>query len=429
MSQSRLIAKNTFYQILAKISTSAIGLISRKLLTNYLGPAGFGDYIYALAFSNLFSAIADWGTLLISIREASKNSREQPQIFGTAIITRLGLSVLATLAALLILPLMRLSPSLSQVTAFATILIIVFALKASLGIIFDTKLRMDRWFFVELLASASTLLLFTITIYFNLPLIWFFACLFAAATISIILASVLALQLTSIHISFNPSLIKQLLLQSLPMGAVLMLFNIYNRVDTLILKSFRSSEEVGFYGLAYFIYENVLLLAAYLMNSSLPLLSREVGSPKFKVYYQKVLDIMLALALPAAIGTIIFSPLLVYIISSSKFISSIPLLRILGISLFFAFLNHVTGFSLVALGKQKSYIAIAATALAFNITANFIFIPLYGAIAAAWITVATEALVQVLTLYLISKSLNFFPSFTSFPKTALEFIKNRGQIF
>lgn len=429
MSLSRLIAKNTSYQIFAKFVTSLIGLVSRKLLTNYLGPAGFGDYIFALAFSNIFGAIADWGTLLISVREASRNPNLQPQIFGTAIVSRLGLSILATVVALLILPIMHLSPSLNQATILASILIIVFALKASLGIIFDTKLRMDRWFFVEVAASFSTLLLFAAAIYLHLSLVWFFVSLFGATFVSIILATILALNLTSIHISLNPLLIKQLLWQSLPLGAVIMIFNIYNRVDTLILKSYATSAEVGFYGLSYFIYENILLVAAYLMNSALPLLSQEVGSPKFKIYYQKILDLMLCLAIPAVLITVLFSPLFVYIISSPKFVLSIPLLRVLGISLFFAFLNHVTGFSLVALGRQKSYVLVALVALLFNVIANFVFIPHYGALAAAWITVGTEALVQILTFFLIYKTLHYWPSFFSFPKTAVEFIKSKGKIF
>lgn len=433
MNQSQLVAKNTLVQIATKATTAAIGLLTRKLLAYYLGPAGLGDYIFALTYATLFGGIADWGTLMIAVREAAKRPTHQAKIFGSALVARLGLSLLAVVVALGLLPILRLPASLAAVTTLATALIVAFALKASLGIIFEAKLRMEKWFWVDLTASLVTLGLFALGVYLRLSLAWFFGGLLLATAIAITVAGLLARRLTAIDLVPDLALTKQLGLEALPMGGVLMMFNVYNRVDTLILKFWRTSVEVGFYGLAYFIYENIILVAAYLVKSVLPLLSPQVSTGRptanFSHIYQKTWDLMLALALAAVAGTFVLAPLLVNLVSSPQFAPSVPLLRVLAIGLFLAFLNHVTGFSLVALGRQKIYLGVAASALIFNVTANWVLIPVFGATAAAWVTVGTEGLVQVLTLVLISRSLGRWPSLVSFPKTAWEFIKTRGKIF
>jgi len=433
MTSSRLVAKNTLAQIASKGVTSLIGLVTRKLLTTYLGPAGFGDYVFILTYSSLFGSIADWGTLVIAVREASRRSDIESKVFGSAIMGRLLLSVIAGFAALVFLPFFNLSSSISSLIAISSVLIVAFALKASLGIIFESKMNMSLWVWVEVSASLTTLLLFALAVRLQMPTSMFLISLLVATTISIIVGFSLARRIARIDFYPDWKLIIHLIREALPMGGILIMFSIYNRLDTVILKLFRSSSEVGFYGLAYFIYENVVIVAAYLINSVFPLLSREsvgnVPSLNFGKYYQKIWDIMMVLALGAVAVTFLAAPVLVKLISSSEFLSSVYLLRVLSFSLFFSFLNHVTGFSLIALGRQKQYLVISLTALVFNVVLNLYFVPRVGSIASAWITVGTEALVHLLTFTLISRVMGRRISLRSFPRTAVEFLSTRGKIF
>ena len=427
MNTTSIIAKNTFFQILSKVITSLIGLLTRKLLTNYLGPAGFGDYVFALTYSSLFSSIADWGTLVIGVREASKNPSLRPSIFGASLVGRLVLSLVAFLIAIVVFPLLGVRDIPFSVIIISAVLIIFFALKASFGIIFETLLRMDNWLLVEVSASIFTLIFFLISVIFQLPLISFFLSLLGATSLSCLCAFWLSRPLTSINLNFSPSVLKKLLAEALPMGAALIMFTVYNRIDTIILRHYRSASEVGLYGLAYFIYENIILVAAYVINSAFPLLSR-TGSElsqrdNFRRIYQKTFDLLLILAIGAVVSTYLLSPFFVRIISSPDFMYSSTLLRILSFSLFFAFLNHITGFGLIALGKQRAYTLATLTALVFNIGFNIIFIPRFGAVACALITIGTELTVHVVSLIITYKYFKFLPSWISFPRTFVYTLK------
>lgn len=402
MSQTRLILKNTAYQILSKGLTSIIGLATRKLLTNYLGPAGFGDYVFLLTYSGLFGSIADWGTITISVREASKKTLQQASIFGTAILGRLGLSVVACLLAILFSPLIIKNQHSFSLVVVSALIIIAMATKASFGIIFETLLKMNKWLWVEVSASIFTLGLFFLAVSLRLSLLYFLVFLLLATLVASLIGLFLAVSQTKIDFSYKPELLKHLAKESWPMGLALIMFSLYNRLDTVFLGIFRSVSEVGFYGLAYFIYENLVLIAAYTLNSVYPLLSRSAGAPiSFSRLFIRYYQSMLGLGFLAAACTWIFSPVLISVISSPQFYPSIPLLKILSLSLFFSYLNHVTGYSLIALGQQKKYSLITLSALFLNLSLNLAFIPKYGAVASAWTTVGTEALVQLLSLFLL----------------------------
>jgi len=81
-------------------------------------------------------------------------------------------------------------------------------------------------------------------------------------------------------------------------------------------------------------------------------------------------------------------------------------LRILVFATFIAYFNHLTGYSLIALGKQKVSLIVAIIALVWNVSLNLIFIPRYSYLAAAAITIATEGLVLILTSVYLARKFN-----------------------
>lgn len=421
--------RNTAFQVLAKLITVAFGLVTRKLLTNYLGPAGFGDYGLALAYAGFFSGVADWGTQLIGIREASRSPTSQSVIFGSVLTLRLLLSFAAFLLSLWLLPFLGLSGSLHTAFIFAGFLVVLFALKGSIGVIYDTQLRIDRWLPVEILTAVTTLGLVAVGISFRLSLPWFFISLIISTSLAILLAFLLSRKLSRITFSLNWAYLKHLGLESLPMGGVLVLYGFYNRIDTFILNRFAPAHIVGFYVLAYLIYENFSFFASYFTASVLPVLSKSTTLAQTQATFQKMYDLLIFTGLLASLGSFIAAPLLVTWLASASFHPATPLLRLLSFALFFSFLNHGTGYTFIALNRQRQYFWISLSALVINIVLNILFIPLYGAAAAAATTVITEITVQLLSLFLLFKSLSFVPSFLSFPTTVKQFIITRGKIF
>jgi len=103
-------------------------------------------------------------------------------------------------------------------------------------------------------------------------------------------------------------------------------------------------------------------------------------------------------------------------------------LRILSLAIFLSYFNHLTGYTIVALGRQRLYFSVAISALVFNVLVNLLVIPRFSYYGAATVTVLTEALVLFITSFFTFRLLKIVPSFFHFPKTLLQLIKQKGKI-
>jgi O-antigen/teichoic acid export membrane protein len=217
------------------------------------------------------------------------------------------------------------------------------------------------------------------------------------------------------------------------MGASMAIFSVYNRIDTFILQFFKGEAATGIYVLAYKVHDNLVLGAAYLMNAFFPVIANFTTQtlPKvdLKKLLQKAFDLLLTMAIPMVILIFLLAPMIIKLLGGQEFLASFGALRILIFATGVAYLNHLTGYSLVALGRQRVHLKFCALTLISNIILNFIFIPQYSFIGAALVTVLTETLIFVLTFSYLRRTLNIRLTFGSFPKTFWELITKKGKVF
>jgi O-antigen/teichoic acid export membrane protein len=113
-------------------------------------------------------------------------------------------------------------------------------------------------------------------------------------------------------------------------------------------------------------------------------------------FARNAMSYSLILAIPMAVaGTILAVPLVQWIYRSA-FSGAGPLLAVLVWWLPFSFTNNVLGHVLGAMGQQTRVLKVTVINAGVNIALNLILIPRYGAMGAAWTTVATEILGLIL---------------------------------
>lgn len=420
----------TGVQVLGRGVVVLITLLTVAILTRALGTSGYGDYVFVTAVIFLFASIADWGTGIISVREAAKEERQQAKIFGNALVFRF---ILAVFLFAIFNVLVRVLPqfkNLVLVSTVASFLLLTLSLRTSFQIVFQTRLRFEKQALVEVFSSAAFLvfLLGVIKISSGLPFI--FAALVASSVLACLLGFFLVYRLTSFVFALDKKILKTIFWEALPTGALLFLFSVYNRIDIFILKSIKGASVVGIYGLSYKIHENLVLGAAYLMSALLPIISRFAKHPeeKLPLIYKKTFDVLVLAGILVFLVVFPFSTLIIQTIAGATFSPSALVLRILVFATAISYLNHLTGYTLIALGKQRVSLAVATVALFFNVALNLIVIPRFSFLGAAVVTVATEGLVFSLTSFYLAKRFNLFPSL-SFLKTVKEVILTRGKIF
>lgn len=431
MSLFQKVAINTLVQGLGRVGVILATIVTTAILTRSLGISGFGNYVFVTSFILLFTSISDWGTGMISIREAAKGKIEEEKIFGNALVFRFFLALVSFLLVNFLIRFLPQFRTLALATTIASILLFLHSLRTSCQIIFQTKLRFENIAITEVAISFS-FLIFLVLALKSLTLYQVLLFLVFANFLGTILAFFLAQRLAEFEFSPDPEIIKKIFFEALPTGALLLIFSIYNRVDIIILQALKGSEPVGIYGLAYKVHDNLVLGAAYLANALFPILSRYADERRLgnrlALIYKKSFDVLFLAGIILVFLVFIFAPLIVAIVGGPQFFQSVLVLRILAFATFVAYFNHLTGYSLIALGKQKVSLIVAIIALVWNVSLNLIFIPRYSYLAAAAITIATEGLVLILTSVYLARKFNLKPSF-SFPKTLVEIIKTHGKIF
>jgi O-antigen/teichoic acid export membrane protein len=219
------------------------------------------------------------------------------------------------------------------------------------------------------------------------------------------------------------------------MGGVLIVFSIYNKFDTVLLQSIKGPSTVGIYGIAYSIHDVLVLGAAYFMNVVLPILSEAIslnnklGEQRTRQIFEKAFAVLFILGISMFIVIQITAPVIIAFIASPEFTRSILVLRILIFATLIAYFNHLTGYTLVALNKQKPFFFITVAALILNISTNLLLIPRLSEIGAALATIFTEALVFILTSALLFKTARLIPRPKAIPQIIRDLIKKRGEIF
>ena len=394
----RLAFKNTLWQILGRGVMLVCSFLIVFLLTRLLGTACYGDYLFLTTTTLLFFNLADFGTSATAVRMISQEKKRRREIFSTALVLKIGLSLSSFLVLNLAAFFLPQFAGLRPAALVASLALFFLSVRTAADILFMADLRFEKKVFFEVLASLIFLVLSLVLFIFgknDLQLLLIFWVLSGAASG----LGALFLVLKNREFSFslvNKKSVKLLFKEALPLGLRQLVFATYDEgIDNFFLKTFLGSAAVAYYGLAYKVYANLVLLAAFFMNSLFPILAGASGEG-VKTIAKRGGKILFVAGLGVGVFTFLFAPFLVRILGGEAFLPSVAILRLLAVALVAAFLNHLFGYLFLARGEQKKLLLFSLLALAFNLGGNWVLIPRFGGQGAAIITLGTELLMLVL---------------------------------
>lgn len=397
---------NTWIQIVAKGITVLISLVTTGLLTRKLGVSVYGSYTLVISVFLLLDSIADFGTKVIGVKEASgKEGKERNQLFMQATWTRLITTLFAFVLGLILIFSWSGFADIKSEAIVALMMIWFTSVAGSLEIIFQTELRMGLKVVMDILFPL--IFLIVLLVWHNpVTLMWVFGVYLIARILSLSIGwKLLKKVLGTFKLEVvNKKFVLNFLKESWPMGIYMLIFTGYDRaIDSLMIDRFVGIKEVAFYGLAYKIYTNMIQPAYYFVNSIFPILSGK-SEHKKSLFKWSLLIILGALVFIIPVAYLL-APWMVQVLAGDGFESSAIVLRILLVPLFFSYLGHLFGFTLISKGGQKQILVLGTISLMFNFVANLLVIPKYGIIGAAWVTGMTEALACLMMLLALKRKM------------------------
>lgn len=190
---------------------------------------------------------------------------------------------------------------------------------------------------------------------------------------------------------------RRLLKQSPAFFGTVLASNLFWRLDVLMLSLLRTPEEVGLYAAAL----RLIVLCqeapkSIQMNLLPPLASLYPESmAAFRVLVERTAKYLLIYALPVVLGILVLAPDIMTMYGA-PFVAAAPILSVLAVSLLPFGLMKLFGNVLVATHYPWVDFATICAGVIVNVILNSLFIPLYGAIGAAYTTLITITVALIL---------------------------------
>jgi O-antigen/teichoic acid export membrane protein len=405
----RSILKNTSAQVVGRVVSSFATLVLTVVLARVFGSVGYGEFVKMTTFISFFYLIADFGFNAIYIQRSLAKTVDdisEDSEWSILLTIRLSLSLILCLVALFIISLIpeSIANGYSREVHIGIVLLlptIIFqSLITTANAVFQKVLRYEWSAISVIIGSVVSLLAIgylslsgtqSIILFSTLPL------LAGAATTAFVSFLHLKKSISQITLTRHISECIPFIRSTIPLGLTLIFNVIYFHVDSVVLAFFRPTAEVGIYGLAYKVFELMLVVPTFFMNSMYPLFVRTAAetisgtSEKFTQLVISSAKVLIGASVGISILLWLFAPLFVYI--KPEFGSSIAALRVLAVGIPFFFLSSLTMWILIALKRQTDLVTIYGISMIANIALNIVFVPQFGYMAAAWITIASEAFV------------------------------------
>lgn len=202
------------------------------------------------------------------------------------------------------------------------------------------------------------------------------------------------------------SLLSKAVKISAPLAIIVLVNLLYDRIDVLLISKILGFSDTGKYNVAYGLLKASTLSFSFILIegfSKASYLSSKLSS--VKLFLRKYAITIFSISLVSALVLFFLPDFLIIFFYSSKYSSSVELLKFLSFAVIPLALNNLTGITLNALGKFNFVLIATVIGLIVNVTINIILIPKIGLIAACYATLFTEIVILLVESYYLFKVL------------------------
>jgi len=412
------VAANTIYQVVGKVISMSITMLAVIIITRTYGREDYGAFSLMQSWPALFFVIVDFGINAVAARELSRDWSKANKYLGNILVIRFLFSLLLVVFLSIVLSFFPYSLELKNGIRLGLLILVTQSLYSTTNIFFQVKLKYDLSTIAYICGYIVIFLLIIILSGLKIDIMWVNFSYVIGGVITFILSLLFLKKLSVVPIfSFDKNLFKYLITSSLPIGIMFIFSQMSFKEDALMLSILKlpssyelsNTESVAIYSLAYKVFEVLLVLPTFFMNSVYPVLvlDMEKGESILKKTFSKVIHFSLFSGVLVGLLGIIFAPLAIRILGGEGFNQSIGVLKILSGGIFIFYLTSPISWLIMTLGYQKYLPWIYFVSFSFNMILNLIFIPKYSFYGASWITIASEFIVLILLLIFARKSWRF----------------------
>jgi len=389
-------ARDVGVQVVGRVMNLGLGLVVTVVIVRTLGVAGNGYWATLIAVQAIVGTLGELGLEATAVRRAAAAPGETRSWLGTLLVLRIALAVPAAVIALG-LGLALADTAAMRVAAVLLAAVLVANAPMSLRAAFQLAMRNDRTIAVITFNSLIWTLAVIGVAVLDAGLVAFAAAMLVTTVITTLVQTVWVVR--SVGVAFDglrrhgPDLLRV----GVVVGVGAALTFAYARIDQLLVLHYNGERAAGLYGTAYLLLDRIQVIPGAVMATAFPVLSAAWPDrpQRTRDLTQQVFEVMALIGVPALAFTIVASRPALVLVFGDDFGPAAAVLPILMLAFVSTCFGYLLGFLSLVVDRQRTFLWISLAALALNLIANAILLPRYGYVAAAWVTVATEAVVIV----------------------------------
>lgn len=411
-NDSKIIIKNSAILLIRRAFLWIFAGVMALFLPRYLGAEGLGQLAFAEAFAGLFTSILSLGLSQFLIKEVARDRTAIERYLGISIVLHVITGLLLAGIILGATTFTNFGGEARSVMYIVTAAAITLSFVRLITHIFSGLENMTWPATAEVLSKVLVVSVGIFVLVHGYGVAVYASVLLGATIINLILITRGLSRRFSLQFGFKLPTVKTLLIGGAPFILMGVLLDVYNQVDTIILRIFTDDATVGWFAAANRIYKTIDMLPLAFTAAMFPTLSRVHASDiEHSVSIAKrSISTGALVIIPLALGVSLFSREIIEILPyPDGFQNTIPLLTVLSLTIPFTAFLVILGTIAMAIDRQKAWAMALLGTLVLNIILNVILVQIFqnhfgnGGIGIAISTLFSEAIMVVIGVRLMPK--------------------------
>jgi O-antigen/teichoic acid export membrane protein len=402
---ARRVARNTVLRAAAEIVGKVASVVLFAYIARELGEGTLGEFVFALALSQIIWAVAGFGLDRMLLRDVAREREAAiDRLFWNMVAFKLSAGVTGVALAVLAVWLLGYSDTVQQLVAILGLSFIIVLVSSSAQTVFQAYERMEYYFYAAVPNKILAALFGIGALVLGGGIVAVALGNLAAALLALVLAMlILGWRFMRPSPWVRPREWPRLARVSAPFGLQEVLGQIIFRMDIVLLSLFATNAMVGSYGAAYRVLEATLFLAWSIGTSVLPMYSylQPGEDPPLERVFEASLKFVVVVMLPVAVIMLVCAEAIVNLLYGlPDFDGAVPVMRWLAFAIVAYGVGHLAGVLVLVRRPGRVTVRAMAAVAAFNIAITLALIGPFDAEGVAAATLATEVVLAATALVL-----------------------------
>ena len=413
---SNHVSKNIFWLTASRIAALVLLFFAYTQLFRYLGPFASGQYQFILSYVLIFATIVDFGIQQFITKKISENPGETKTYFQEFFSFEILVSALLYAVLIAVALFRHYDTVVFYGIGLAGLGMVANALTYPYLAVMAAFQDLRKVALINFLNSIVNISVIFAAIAFHRYIVFLAGVQLAFGVLDLVLYRFFVRkhlpkpQVLQSIFKFDIHLIKNIVKQGWPFALLVGFSAIYNRIDVVLITWLKDYTQTGFYTAAYKIFDLLGFFPSVVSYTLFPFFASLMAKQAFgevKENLEKYLRLMIAAALPMAVGGTILSAKLIALIAGPQFAPAGPVLAILIWAPAILFI-YIPVNSLVISQLTKKAVIVTGANVIVNIVGNLLLIPHFGIKAAAAMTVVSESIQGIFYFYFVRKNITDF---------------------